>query len=580
MQVSPIPHKVLYSLATFVKFNISEEQLEKGYALYRLPDSVEWLHADSDTLTAICKEDDDHFHVEILPSEEENFFCSCGEYLCKHSLAVFLNLFRLAGKNPEMFLAECNMALSDRERRKKQQQPSSSSQPAASLPRGLPKDAHGAPYAPLDGPQVWKTPKKPEAAPKSGKRKATNSFPRPDDSVAVWRSYLHERFNNVLVAPRPSAYLYGSEPQILTFYYEVMETMASASANWPPTPRGLLVLHAQLYAMETIDRYFAKLPFSPHYNMNQIWGQLVHATFEHAGEILALIDRDEVRDSCRSVWGEALEILGQNTFHKDGSRQDWMGLYRIIWTRTFSWAEQWIEEQTRLDKLLLQADSQGLEARIRSGLALFDFLSGDDAAALSRLTANSSISRLEGAHYLVELSHSRQWKRLLLWLQSLATPLKRDPYFLEQVIFPIWLEAAEAEPDEPGWRKWIEGMLPQAREVYTAYLIRNGEAKQVAHMLLSEGLPLYYTDKQVLKLLEKEDPRLMLPLYHQDAERYILEKNRQSYKQAVRLLKKLAAIYKKLKEQDRWQAYVEQLASRFSRLRAFQEELRKGKLIG
>ncbi|MNP16840.1 hypothetical protein D3C76_1092490 [compost metagenome] len=72
---------------------------------------------------------------------------------------------------------------------------------------------------------------------------------------------------------------------------------------------------------------------------------------------------------------------------------------------------------------------------------------------------------------------------------------------------------------------------------------------------------------------------MVLPLYHQDVERYILEKNRQSYKQAVRLLKKLAGFYKKLKEQDRWQAYLEQLAARFSRLRAFQEELRKGKLI-
>jgi uncharacterized Zn finger protein len=79
--------------------------------------------------------------------------------------------------------------------------------------------------------------------------------------------------------------------------------------------------------------------------------------------------------------------------------------------------------------------------------------------------------------------------------------------------------------------------------------------------------------------LEKTDLRLVLPLYHQDAERYILEKNRQSYKQAVRLLKKLAGFYKKLKEQDRWQLYIGQLAERHSRLRAFQEELRRGKLI-
>ncbi|MNI87313.1 hypothetical protein D3C73_1445020 [compost metagenome] len=58
-----------------------------------------------------------------------------------------------------------------------------------------------------------------------------------------------------------------------------------------------------------------------------------------------------------------------------------------------------------------------------------------------------------------------------------------------------------------------------------------------------------------------------------------MQKNRDAYKQAVRRLKKLASIYKKLRELDRWNTYVEHLTTRYSRLRAFQEELRRGKLI-
>jgi uncharacterized Zn finger protein len=82
-----------------------------------------------------------------------------------------------------------------------------------------------------------------------------------------------------------------------------------------------------------------------------------------------------------------------------------------------------------------------------------------------------------------------------------------------------------------------------------------------------------------LRAIEEYDPGLLLPLYHQAAERAVLEKNRASYKTAVRLLKKLYSYYKLLKKEDRWERYINRLADKFSRLRAFQEELKKGKWI-
>ncbi|MNT90218.1 hypothetical protein D3C72_2310820 [compost metagenome] len=59
----------------------------------------------------------------------------------------------------------------------------------------------------------------------------------------------------------------------------------------------------------------------------------------------------------------------------------------------------------------------------------------------------------------------------------------------------------------------------------------------------------------------------------------MLEKNRHSYKAAVKLMKRLAKLYKKLKREERWEEFLEVFTSRNSRLRALQEELRKGKLI-
>lgn len=556
MAVSPIPPKVLYDLTAFIKLNISEEQLEKGYALFRQPGVMEWIHtADNDGLAAAIREGADTFHVQIVPSASEPMSCSCGESCCRHDLAAFLQLLRLAGKNPEMFLMECNAAVNERGRREGQMK-SAAADPSPEAPETA---------------KVIKLPRHKSIAP---------AFPQPHDSAMVWRDYFHGRFRKALVTPRPSAYLYGLEGEIASFYDNVMENMAKESAHWPAAPRGLFVLHAQLYAMEAIERFFARLPFTPHqYGVSQLAKELARSASGLVEQIFTLMDIHEAHERYPKVLAAALEVLRQNTFKPIAPRLDWSGLYRAVWIRLFSLGDLAAEERARLEDILNQAGSGGLESRIRSSLAQFDFFSGDDEAALAKLTADSSLSQAHYIYYVMELYHARAWSRLLVWLQGLTHFLQREYYLLNQTIFPLWLEGVKAQPHEPGWMEWIKRMLPQSRGVYITYLIENGEARQVAHMLLSEGYPLYYVDKEILKLLEKTDLRLILPLYHQDAERYILEKNRQSYKQAVRLLKKLAGFYKKLKEQDRWQAYIGQLAERHSRLRAFQEELRKGKLI-
>ncbi len=79
--------------------------------------------------------------------------------------------------------------------------------------------------------------------------------------------------------------------------------------------------------------------------------------------------------------------------------------------------------------------------------------------------------------------------------------------------------------------------------------------------------------------MKKEAPEAALPLYHLATVQAIEERNRKSYRRAVRYLKKLRMLYKRLKRTDEWNAFIIQIANLHSRLRALQEELRKGKLI-
>jgi uncharacterized Zn finger protein len=82
-----------------------------------------------------------------------------------------------------------------------------------------------------------------------------------------------------------------------------------------------------------------------------------------------------------------------------------------------------------------------------------------------------------------------------------------------------------------------------------------------------------------LRAVEAHDPTLAFPLYHHAVERRIAQKNRTAYKESVRLLKKLGELYRQAGRADRFADYMDRLRQRYARLHAFQEELRKGKLV-
>jgi uncharacterized Zn finger protein len=86
-------------------------------------------------------------------------------------------------------------------------------------------------------------------------------------------------------------------------------------------------------------------------------------------------------------------------------------------------------------------------------------------------------------------------------------------------------------------------------------------------------------DPTFLAMLQKQNPALVLPLYHRAVMRFVEAKNRASYRVAVQYLKKLRACYRSLKRMNEWQMYLEQLLAKTARMRAFHEEVEKGKLL-
>jgi tetratricopeptide (TPR) repeat protein len=229
----------------------------------------------------------------------------------------------------------------------------------------------------------------------------------------------------------------------------------------------------------------------------------------------------------------------------------------------------------------LEAAVSKLPWLLAQGRMHFYLAQDDQALALLQQADNSSRVRPDDLYPCLQaLSKSGAWPRLALWLETVGPWLSSyrrgslEPYLI------YWEKTVEQLPEaEPRMWDTLVRMLPYSSDIYEQSLLTHGKWQQWMDYHLSAGREPANFRVSDLQPIEKHAPELLLPFYHQAVERNVLEKNRHSYKAAVRLLKRLNKLYKKLKQEDRWELFFTAFSGRHSRLRALQEELRKGKLL-
>ncbi|MFJ5718174.1 SWIM zinc finger domain-containing protein [Neobacillus sp. NPDC093127] len=129
------------------------------------------------------------------------------------------------------------------------------------------------------------------------------------------------------------------------------------------------------------------------------------------------------------------------------------------------------------------------------------------------------------------------------------------------------------------YERALLAMLPYSFADYEYLLFERRQYDRWGELQALAGFDYYDLPKDRVKLVEKERPEVLLAMLHQTAQREIDQKNRASYRLAVRHLKKLRTLYKKLKRVDDWQYFIDTLLERTKRLRAFHEECSRSKLI-
>ncbi|MHA7965038.1 hypothetical protein ACX93W_12920 [Paenibacillus sp. CAU 1782] len=381
-------------------------------------------------------------------------------------------------------------------------------------------------------------------------------------SVAQWQDLISDSANRAVASPYQADY----SNEVRSLVHPFMSELTTGEAWLFELNIGLCLLRKQSSGSHA--GYFAHVATS----------ETINAIETHLKSVLpqehATKQRERLLETAAYIRETAIEDVSAPTAYLDIYVELWITLISPMANdhRLFK------EELARLDEAVGKAN--GLFPIVAR--AWMTFWLGEDQEAWRLLEAaeRHRLKPVQVLRFLRLLKENSEWSRLEAWLSHCATErIGRSPGSLDE--YGRYWEAVVEQLPEAEDQMWsaITSLLPYSSSLYEENLLRFGHWRQWVDYQLSLGSdPLEFRAKD-LQPIEKGSPEALLPFYHQGAEKYLLLKNRDSYKRAVKLLKRLAKLYKKLKREQQWEAYMETFARRNSRLRALQEELRKGGLI-
>lgn len=404
-------------------------------------------------------------------------------------------------------------------------------------------------------------------------------------TISEWREYFTSCVAPLAHATRNPEYVERALSFITKYKPDLLPEMDK-----------LFTLHAHLFILEKLTKPFAHTPGQVAYPSSL--GYYTQVAVSDLKEVITRLLKSTLtlspeHEQEQDLWQHVMDTLSylrreMLTESRDRTRdQPAFSLsYELLW-------RNWIYPNTGGTKLYLEEIEQLQQAENELGASLsqhawllalsrmYFYLKDDQKAweLLNKAAERPGLHPDELMSFTIPLLETGDWSRLVAWLVQIGPLLSSRLYNLSDYS-ARWEEAIRHLPEaEPQMWSTLISMLPISGEVYEEKLLAYEKWQEWMDFQLSIGkLPAEFRVKD-LQPIEKNAPECLLPFYHQAVERLVLEKNRHSYKAAVKLMKRLSKLYKKMKQEDRWEQFLDTFMTRHSRLRALQEELRKGKLI-
>lgn len=528
-----IPKNRINALARYLRDHFTIEELDRGWEDFhkRRVEDAELKHGTE--IHALVRETKPYeviLNLETIAKSE----CSCtGSDPCRHKAAVIFALFAPHAR-PELLLQQLKQAIHVRNRQQQSKQQTS--------------------------------------ARTAEKRHERLDPPAPDQSPGYWQRFFDQQFYGFSL---------NQQQSIELFHSAVKESLAPFGEAWESPLRELYAIHLILFVMRKIEQFYmdTKTSYLSYY-IETGCKAVARQCYEDVQQLIPRMDVAGIVKQYPVYWKETLAMIAEAALTGKDSPLSWSTIYRALWWRMAKEREWLREERKRLLKLL---DAPDLTPRRKDALVLaeahFTLMEEGDEAARERMNRLVRREPRDFFMYLHACYQEEAWDRMLAWLRWLLPLMQKAQQEDLRQFCQYWLEGVQRQTNDAEWVHVIVALLPRTYTFYTTYLMKAGRYRAWIDLQLANRvspLSLYTPD---LQTVENHDPALVLPLYHQAVERCIAEKNRTAYKDAMRLLKKLNVLYKKLDRHTVWEEYIYRLAVKYSRLRALQEELRKGKWI-
>lgn len=174
----------------------------------------------------------------------------------------------------------------------------------------------------------------------------------------------------------------------------------------------------------------------------------------------------------------------------------------------------------------------------------------------------------------------QNWNAVTKWMDYLADHFEHSSNMKSIGPFlHLCQKATQSQKGERKWSSYLVRYLPHSYNILSESYLKLQDYKSWANLQIYMGRKPEDFKGIELQQIEKVSPTMLLPMYHQAIDQLVESRNRQSYRVAVKHLKKLKSMYSDLSREDSWNSYITQLQTKFARLRAFQEELSKGKVM-
>lgn len=403
----------------------------------------------------------------------------------------------------------------------------------------------------------------------------TNSTDRHDYNS--WVDTFTNSFQEILLGQgKPTPYIIAN---LLHAYMRQLRASAPVQQEW----KNLYELVGKLYAFKQLAGLSEELGHSDE-TVNRYYRYVFDTIEEDVEDLIATLsvhslpfDFDSFMVNLKDETATLIDTDGSFVFER-------VNLYRMLWNGLLkkpSWRD---EERARLENFGPNRRTFAEEL----SLAHHYYLAKRDKDTIEILKKHGTAALTFLFYWLEELTSQGDHHRAGAYVEFLTQQMRnfigqsgdyhRNRDFTRHAIrtaAPYFRLAGREELYE----RLLSQSLPYSFIEYEDYCFEKGLYDRWAELYTYASFESFSIPNDKLKVVQKNAPEVLLPILHQAADGLIAQKNRGSYRQAVRLLKKLRTVYKKLKRVPEWETFFNKLLDRTKRLRAFHAECERGKLI-